>query len=86
MVLKDLGYLTVSQINEIMQTLEIEAELKKMFSDIRIDQPASHRLIKDSGVNRNPYPSCTKPKKINTSASGTGFSLTHRAFSIILAI
>jgi len=29
MVLKDLGYLTVSQINEIMQTLESEAELKK---------------------------------------------------------
>jgi hypothetical protein len=29
MILKDLGYLTVSQINEIMQTLEPEAEPKK---------------------------------------------------------
>jgi hypothetical protein len=29
MILKDLGYLTVLQINEIMQTLELEAEPKK---------------------------------------------------------
>ena len=29
MILKDLGYLTVSQINEIMQTLESKAEHKK---------------------------------------------------------
>jgi hypothetical protein len=29
MILKDLGYLTVSQINEIMKTLEPEAESKK---------------------------------------------------------
>jgi hypothetical protein len=32
MILKDLGYLIVSQINEIMQTLESEAELKKNVS------------------------------------------------------
>jgi len=47
MVLKDLGYLTVSQINEIMQTLESEAELKKMFlgHSNRASQPA-YRLSK----------------------------------------
>jgi hypothetical protein len=29
MILKDLGYLSVSQINEILQTLEVEARPKK---------------------------------------------------------
>ena len=29
MILKDLGYLSVSQINEILQTLQYEAESRK---------------------------------------------------------
>jgi hypothetical protein len=34
MILKDLRYLTVSQINEIMQTLEPKAEHKKNVPEV----------------------------------------------------